>query len=338
MSARLLPVGRPISPALAALVVIAMTGCGGSGHPSAPVATSSLSPSAAPSSAAPTTGPGLVAPLTGLPATAAAAARPAMAVTVGLAPGAPAAAGLTEADIVYTEFAERGLTRLIAVFQSRDAARVGPVTSTRPADPKLLAVFQGCVGYAGGSSGFVRQFAAVGVCEISSVDRPSLFPGGFTATSRLYATAPKGRPAPPPTSSFATPGQPLAAKGLSAATSLVVTPPGRARQTWTYDAKAKLWRSAVAGTPVSAATVEVLTMPYKSIVAHHPLTTLSSATVLGQGAATVVSGGVAVRGSWYRPSAKLLTNVVDGAQQLIHPVPGSTWVLLAPTGSTVVVR
>jgi len=30
--------------------------------------------------------------------------------------------------------------------------------------------------------------------------------------------------------------------------------------------------------------------------------------------------------------------VVDGAQQLIHPAPGSTWVLLAPTGSTVVVR
>jgi hypothetical protein len=337
MSARRRPAGRSIRPALAALVAFALAGCGGSGHASTPVATPP-SPSAVPSTAAPTVSPGPAAPLTGLPVSAAVAARPAMAVLVGLPSGASGPAGLTQADIVYAEFAERGLTRLIAVYQSRDAARVGPVTTARPADPKLLAVFKGCVGFAGGASGFVSQLSAAGVCGISSVDRPSLFPGGFTATGPLYAAAAKGRPAPPPTSAFATPGQPLAAKGLSAATSLAVTPPGHAAQRWTYDAKAKLWRSVVAGTPVATATVEVLVMPYKSIVSHHPLTTLSSALVLGQGAATVVSGGMATRGSWYRPSAKLLTNVVDGAQQLVHPVPGSTWVLLAPTGSSVVVR
>lgn len=92
------------------------------------------------------------------------------------------------------------------------------------------------------------------------------------------------------------------------------------------------------GTAVSATTVEVLVMPYKAIAVHHPLATVDSASVIGHGSATVVSQGRGVRGSWYRPSARTLCNVVDGSNQSVHPRPGSAWILLAPTGSTVTMR
>lgn len=304
-------------------------GCGSAAEPSA--TPTSPSPSAVRPTAAPSSPPAVpLAPLTGLPATPGHATRPAMAVIVGVSPGAAGPAGLSDADVVYAEYAEGGLLRLLALFQSRDAAMVGPVTSIRPTDPRVLEVFHGCVGYTSGSSGFVQQLTASGVCGIRSAQ--------FTDTSQLYAQVPKGRTVPPPTFVYATPGQPLGSLAVTPAKSLTVTPPGRASQSWMYDAKTRLWRSVVGGVGVSAVSVEVLTMVYRAIVVHSPLRTLSGATVFGQGAATVVSGGQAVHGSWYRPSAKTLANVVDEAKQVVHPAPGRSWVLYAPTGSSVVVR
>jgi hypothetical protein len=253
-----------------------------------------------------------------------------MAVTVGVAPGLAAPAGLSDADVVYAEYAEGSFLRLIAVYQSRDAAAVGPVITTRPADPRVLEVFRGCAASAGGSAGFVKQLTESGVCTI--------FTGGFTSTGALYARVPKGRTTPPPAFVYAGAGQPLGSHGVTRATTLVVTAPGRAPQTWTYDGKARLWRSTIGGSAVSTASVVVLTMTYRAIVVHSPLRTLSGAAVFGQGNATVVSGGQAVHGSWYRPSPKTLFNVVDQEKQIVHPVAGRSWVIFAPTGSSVVVR
>lgn len=270
-----------------------------------------------------------------------------MAVLVGVAPGGPAPAGIGSADLVYAEYAEGGLTRLVAMFQSRDAGSVGPVITTRPADPKLLAVFRGCVGHAGGPSGLVSQLAGVGLCDLNSTVNPSLYSfsaaapspyNQFTSTSRLYAAVPRGRLAPAPPASFAAPGQPLAATGVTPAKQLVVTVPGRVSQTWTYDAQARVWRSVVGGAPVAVTTVEVLTMTYRGVVLHSPLRTISSAAVLGQGAAAVLSGGQAARGTWYRPSAKNLTNVVDASKLVMHPLRGPAWVLLVPPGTRVDIR
>ncbi|PZS33621.1 MAG: hypothetical protein DLM59_06145 [Pseudonocardiales bacterium] len=311
----------------AALVTaLALAGCSKpAANQTLPSASPSGSPSSSPSPTPGATGP--VAPLTGMTTTAAMAARPAIAVIVGVA-GGSSPYGLSTADVVYAEYAEGGLVRLVAVFQSRDSARVGPVTSTRPTDPKLLTVLHGCAAFSGGTSGFVKQLSGAGVCELSAP--------GSAATPSLFAAAPHGLRPPPGVVPFAGPGQPLAA-GRKVAHRLVVTMPGRATQTWTYDAAAALWRSAVGGTPVAAATVEVLVMPYNAIVVHHPLATIQSAAVLGSGPATVVSGGFGVQGSWYRPSAKTLANVVDGSKKVVYPNHGAIWTVLAPSGSTATV-
>ena len=52
-------------------------------------------------------------------------------------PGRPQV-GIDQADIVYIEAVEGGLTRLAAIFGTHKPKAVGYVRSTRPSDPDLL--------------------------------------------------------------------------------------------------------------------------------------------------------------------------------------------------------
>lgn len=62
-------------------------------------------------------------------------------------PSAHPQIGIEEADIVYIEQVEGGLTRLAAVFSSKIPQRIGPIRSARISDIELLAQF-GRVGFA----------------------------------------------------------------------------------------------------------------------------------------------------------------------------------------------
>ena len=55
--------------------------------------------------------------------------------------------GVEDADIVYIEQVEGGLTRLAAIFSSKIPQRIGPIRSARISDIELLAQF-GRVGFA----------------------------------------------------------------------------------------------------------------------------------------------------------------------------------------------
>ena len=55
--------------------------------------------------------------------------------------------GIADADIVYVEQVESGLTRLAAIFSSKLPPLIGPVRSARISDIELLAQF-GRVGFA----------------------------------------------------------------------------------------------------------------------------------------------------------------------------------------------
>ena len=56
--------------------------------------------------------------------------------------------GITEADVVYVEQVESGLTRLLALYSSNFPAEIGPVRSARISDIDLLAQY-GRVAFAG---------------------------------------------------------------------------------------------------------------------------------------------------------------------------------------------
>ena len=95
-------------------------------------------------------------------------------------------AGLEDADIVFEELVEGGVTRFFAVFQSEVPAQVGPVRSARLVDATLLPPFDGIFLYSGGRDDVQAAIAgtAVRVTEgAAGVYRQS----GRSAPSNLFA-------------------------------------------------------------------------------------------------------------------------------------------------------
>ena len=66
--------------------------------------------------------------------------RPALVIKIDNSTAAMPQAGLNLADVVL-ELRVEGISRLAAVFHSKEAAQVGPVRSARSSDPTLLGVF-----------------------------------------------------------------------------------------------------------------------------------------------------------------------------------------------------
>ncbi|MCI4063272.1 DUF3048 domain-containing protein [Micromonospora sp. R77] len=294
---------------------------------------------AAPTSASPTPSQP-AAPLTGLPVAAAAvAARPAVAVPIRVSP-ATTPAGLGSADLVYAEFAESDTLHLTAVFHSKDAAKVGPVTEIRPVDIRSLGVLHPFVGYAGGPTGFLTQFENSKLAGVTPADDgDKVFAGDQTSTAALWKAAPKGAQPPPSVLDYATPGSALAGRDVTPAQELTISVPGGPPQVWRYDAAKSTWVGKVGTATVTAASVLVLTMEYKTLDVRKPSPrSLPSANVFGEGAVVAVSGPSGAKGKWRKPGLDLVCNITDLNGELLHPTPGNAWVFYVPSSAKVTLR
>src|SRR5204863_7385063 len=105
--------------------------------------------SASPASSSRT--PHATAPLTGRIVAARVARRPAVTVKIENTPDARPQSGLADADVVYEEVLEGGVTRFAAVFHSRVPTWAGPVRSVREMDPAIVAPLRGAVAFSGGT-------------------------------------------------------------------------------------------------------------------------------------------------------------------------------------------
>ncbi|MFC4149368.1 DUF3048 domain-containing protein [Micromonospora mangrovi] len=291
-------------------------------------------PSASPTPSQP------AAPLTGLPvASAAVAARPAVAVPIRVTP-ATTPVGLGSADLVYAEFAESDSLHLTAVFHSKDATKVGPVTEIRPVDIRTLGVLHPFVGYAGGPTGFLSQFENSKLPGVTPADDgDKVFSSDQTSTAALLKAAPKGIQPPPAVLDYGTPGAALAGRDLVPAQELTISVPGGPPQVWRYDAAKSTWVGKVGTTTVTAASVLVLTMEYKTLEVRKPSPrSLPSANVFGEGAAVAVSGPSSAKGKWRKPGLDKVCNVTDLNGDLLHPAPGNAWVFYVPSTAKVTIR
>ncbi|WBB73811.1 DUF3048 domain-containing protein [Micromonospora sp. WMMD1128] len=292
------------------------------------------------SSAAPSPTSSLPAgPLTGAPVgTAAAATRQAVAVPLRVSP-ATTPAGLDAADLVYTEFAESDTLHLTAVFHSRDAAKIGPVTEIRPVDIRSVSVLRPFVGYDGGPTGFLSQFENSDLDGVTPDDGGKVFSGDYTSTAALLKAAPKGGQPPTPALDHATNGDALAARDLAPAAELSVTVSGGPPMTWRYDKQKSLWVTKVGKTTVTAVSVIVLTMEYRTLEVRKPsFRSLPSANVFGEGAVVAVSGPNSAKGRWRKPGLGMVCTLADVGGDLLHPQPGNAWVIYAPTTAKVTVK
>jgi hypothetical protein len=76
-------------------------------------------------------------------------ARPAVALKIENSPDSRPQTGLDQADIVYEEIVEGGVTRFMAIYHCHDAAEGGPVRSARFDDPKIAKPFTRILAFSG---------------------------------------------------------------------------------------------------------------------------------------------------------------------------------------------
>lgn len=79
--------------------------------------------------------------------------QPAIGVKVENNPAAYPLSGLEDADIVYEEQVEGGLTRFMAIYHCSDSTQAGPIRSSREVDPPILSPYTRILAAAGGNPG-----------------------------------------------------------------------------------------------------------------------------------------------------------------------------------------
>ena len=116
---------------------------------------------------------------------------PAVAVKVENDPAARPQSGLEQADIVYEEIVEGGITRFMAIFHCGDAKKVGPIRSARFDDPKIALPFTNTLAYSGANSIVQKELRKRGIMSITEgmMGAPLFrYPTGSTSVHSVHAS------------------------------------------------------------------------------------------------------------------------------------------------------
>ena len=288
------------------------------------------------------------APLTGMPdPSGLSAKRPALTVKIENTPQALPQWGIDQADVVYEEIVNGGITRLAAIFNSHAPAKVGPVRSVRPTDTQVVWPLGGIFAYSGGAPYAVASIstAPVKLIDESSAGTAMFRDPNLYAPHNLFAIAPQlfafgGTPVPPPPLfQYRTSKQKTA--GLTAV-SFIVPFPSYYQVTWTWDTTSLSWdrtlfgKADVTGTGVRESPKNVIVMwaNYVNGIG----TEASYANLQGSGTAAFFVDGKETMGTWSRGPSKsdvIQYKTANGNPALMTP--GQTWVELLNDGVTLTV-
>lgn len=279
--------------------------------------------------------------------------RPALAVKIENPPEVRPQTGLDQADMVWEQVVEGGITRFVAVFNSQVPDEVGPIRSIRPMDPAITAPLHGIVAFSGGQEGFVTALADSGV-QILSHDRGD---SGFYRTKT--SAAPHnvfGSPAtfweqadathqdlPAEQFSFArTLEQSTAVTAGTPATTIAAHLSGSSKPSWDWDAATSAWLRSESGKPataksgaqLSATNVVLLRVDLVNSGTTDPAgNPVPETKLVGSGEATVATGGRTITATWSKSAtdAPLTLATADGTPVTLAP--GNTWIELVPNGT-----
>ncbi|GGX65859.1 hypothetical protein GCM10010298_33010 [Streptomyces microflavus] len=251
--------------------------------------------------------------------------------------------GLDQADIVYVEQVEAGLSRLLAVYSSELPPVIGPVRSARETDLELLRQFDRPV----------LAFSGAQSRLLPAIDRAPLDAVPPSAAPRAYFRGPE-RPAPH--NLYLRPERiPYAASGTEAVEALGLrfgpAPPGgraeesrtvrfpSARTTFTWSAERERWLVSMDGSPartseggrLGAATVIVQDVTVRpSAFGDRSGNNTPFTETVGSGTAHVLRDGKAYEARWARPSADADTAFTTPDGERIDLAPGPLWIVYAP--------
>lgn len=313
-----------------------------------------IAPPASPVAAAPPPQPAaIVCPLTGVEAGAIDISKPVHAVKIDNAARARPQSGMPQADVVYEQLVEGGLTRFLVVLHCQDAPRLGPIRSARLVDPDLLIPYSPVLfGYSGAAPPVLAKVRSTpGVINLLHGANGPAYQrsGGRPAPHNLYTSsdallarpAAQGVKGPPRTGYIFDPGLLADPAAASPSGSGVDMSYSRASSVgYAYDAASKKYLRSQGGRPhmdesgaqLSATNVLVFKVPVQ-IAGGTP-----HIGVTGEGEATVLRGGRAVQGKWQRPGLNDPFTLVDPSGAPIKLAPGNLWINLVPSDRSVTVR
>jgi hypothetical protein len=286
-----------------------------------------------------------VAPLTGLPdATKATRDRSALTIKIDNTPEAQPQFGVEDADVVYEEVVEGGITRLAAIFNSHVPSVVGPVRSVRRTDRELVWPIGGIFACSGGAEYALRSIATAPVKVIDEANAGAAMyrdpqrevPHNLLANAQLLM-AKDGKPRPPPALfEYLPAGERAHGPKVSAFT---VNFEGGYAVTYNWDTKTKSWDRSIFGSAdvsangvrISPKNVVVMTVNYVGGAGVID----SYAQLVGSGPAEIFTGGVVQHGTWSRNKLIHRAYFKNHQGKLIELNPGQTFVELLPVGEGV---
>jgi len=292
-------------------------------------------------------------PLTGLPMDIVRARRPVLVVKIDNAPKARPQLGLNQADVVFEEGVEGGITRFAALFHSENAKPVGPVRSARSTDIKLISALRHPLfAYSGANATFQRYVHEAPLVDVgfdAHPDRYSRDSGRpspynlFSETEELFDLAPDGAVPPPALFAYRSPGEAPSGVDVRAVThARVFWQAHRLTEAiWDWDVTARGWRRTQngeihvdgAGKQVAPANVIVQFTTYHDTgQVDSTGTAVPEADVVGQGDAWVLTGGMLIPCRWSKSSDTDITRYTDSSGAPCRLAPGKTWVELVPPG------
>jgi hypothetical protein len=272
------------------------------------------------------------------------------------APGRPQV-GINQADIVYIEAVEGGLTRLAAIFGTTKPGKVGYVRSTRPSDPDLLLQFgKITAAYSGGAHDSLPLIRKSGIKSWSNDAGASYYfraphPGdhGYINLALDLAKVAKKTKTNAPRSigwtfQAADTGLP-ALKGTDVRTTVRGANRAGTPVEFRYDARLRKYVRYIGGQrqvdaggkPVTATNVIV---QFCRVVPHRADTDVNGnpaqfTYTVGTGSISVFRHGKRINGRWSRPTTSAGTKLTMVNGKPLPLVPGNTWVVLATNGTPV---
>jgi hypothetical protein len=288
------------------------------------------------------------APLSGVPVTVGSLDYPVLMAKIDNSPEARPQVGLNDADIVFEELVEGGLSRYLVVWHSVIPTEIGPVRSIRPMDPDIASPFGGVITYSGGQQRFVQMMIDTGLENV--IDGQSgteefiyrsdtmVAPHDVIVRAKNLIETLSDLVPPAPAFEFAGDGvTPTAVAEGKTAKRLITSFSSYNSPSWVFDAESGMYGRLQAGGEVDRDEKQGQ-LTARNVVAQmvdesSEYGDVPRALVVGTGLAWISTGGKTVEATWTKTEPSAMTVFTLGSGEIVTLAPGRTWIELIPTTS-----
>jgi hypothetical protein len=259
--------------------------------------------------------------------------------------------GLNEADIIYETIAEGGITRFLAIYQSKESALLGPVRSARPYYVEWADSYDALYAHVGGSQEAITLINKLDVADLNQFYLGKYFWRDNTrwAPHNVYTTTEKLRQAAK-AKKYSISSENI--KGYTFKKEVEETLRPKSAKftvnfnanyspTYTYSPDCNCFARSIKGVVQTDKTTKKKIVAKNVIVVFSVFgssyvrgTTYTTINTTGSGTAYLYQDGIKKVGVWKRVPGKILS-FYDSSGKEFELNPGTTWIDVAPKGTVV---